>query len=66
MTLWETEEAAGSGVVSGFYDEQVAKVVMLLREPPGRDHYQVLFSDSPALAAVPHSAFRIVCRGAGR
>jgi hypothetical protein len=50
VTLWDTEEAAAAGIASGFYDEQVAKFLMLLREPPGRDHYAVLLTDAPALA----------------
>jgi hypothetical protein len=50
ISLWETEAEAQSGVESGFYDEQIAKFLMLLRQPPGRDHYEVLFSDVPAPA----------------
>lgn len=47
LTFWETEEAATSGVESGFYDDQVAKFVMFTRQPPGRDHYEVVFSQVP-------------------
>lgn len=47
LSLWETEAAAEAGVAGGFYDAQVAQFVMLLREPPGRDHYEVLMSDAP-------------------
>ena len=47
MSLWETEEAAQAGVVSGFYDEQVAKFITLLRQPPGRDHYKVMLAEAP-------------------
>lgn len=47
MTLWETEGAAQAGVESGFYDEKVAKMVMLLRQPPGRDHYEVVLVEGP-------------------
>ena len=45
MSLWETEEAAEAGVASGYYDEQVAKFITLLRQPPGRDHYEVVFAE---------------------
>ena len=51
ITLWRTESDAAEGVMSGFYDEQVAKFVTLLREPPGRDHYEVLFGDVAVHAA---------------
>jgi heme-degrading monooxygenase HmoA len=50
LSLWQTEAAAQAGVTGGFYDAQIAKVMMLLREPPGRDHYQVLFAEAPAAA----------------
>ena len=49
LTLWETEAAAQAGEASGFYDEQIAKFLMVMREPPGRDHYEVVFSEAPAL-----------------
>ncbi len=47
ISLWSTEAAAEAGVASGFYDEQVAKFLMVLRSPPGRDHYQVRLADVP-------------------
>lgn len=45
LSLWSSEEAATAGLVSGYYDEQVAKFVSVFRSPPGRDHYEVLFTD---------------------
>lgn len=45
MTLWESEEMATRGIESGYYDEQIAKVVTFLRQPPGRDHYEVVFME---------------------
>ena len=50
LSLWTTEAAATAGVTSGFYDEQAAKFLMVLREPPGRDHYQVRLADVPLTA----------------
>jgi heme-degrading monooxygenase HmoA len=50
VSLWETEAAAAAAVESGFYDEQVAKFLTLLRQPPGRDHYRVLFHEMPVPA----------------
>jgi heme-degrading monooxygenase HmoA len=53
ITLWETEEAAASGLTSGFYQEQVAKFLTVMRQPPGREHYEVLQVEGiPAQAAV--------------
>jgi len=52
ITLWADERAAYAGLASGFYDEQLANFMMLLREPPGREQYEVLYSDTPA-AALP-------------
>jgi hypothetical protein len=45
LSLWATEEAAQAGVESGYYDEQVAKFVMLTKQPPGRGHYEVVFAE---------------------
>lgn len=47
LTLWDSEAAAAAGEATGFYDEQVAKFLLLLREPPGRDHYEVIYADVP-------------------
>ena len=45
VSLWATAEAAQTGVESGYYDEQIAKFVMVVKQPPGRDHYEVVFSE---------------------
>lgn len=45
VSLWATAEAAQTGVESGYYDEQIAKFVMVTKQPPGRDHYEVVFSE---------------------
>jgi len=49
MSLWASEEAAAAGVASGYYDEQVAKFVTVFRSPPGREHYEVVFSEAPGI-----------------
>jgi heme-degrading monooxygenase HmoA len=51
LSLWDTEEAARAGVESGYYDEQVSKFVMFTRQPPGRDHYEVVYSEVTATSA---------------
>ena len=45
VSLWSTPEAAEAGLESGYYDEQVAKFLMFTRQPPGRDHYEVVFRE---------------------
>ena len=50
MSLWASEEAAVTGVTSGYYDEQVAKFMTVFRTPPGREHYEVIFTDAPGMA----------------
>ncbi len=45
LSLWETDEAAKGGVESGYYDEQVSKFVMFTRQPPDRDHYEVVYTE---------------------
>ena len=48
ITLWETEEAANAGLVSGYYAEQVARFVTFMRQAPGRDHYEITRAQVPA------------------
>lgn len=45
ISLWSTAEAAQKGVESGYYEEAIAKFVMVVKQPPGRDHYEVVFSE---------------------
>jgi heme-degrading monooxygenase HmoA len=39
--LWNTEADMAAGESSGFYREQVAKIVPLLAGPPTMEHYEV-------------------------
>ena len=41
LSFWESNEAAEAAISSGFYDEQVAEFTLFLRQPPGREHYEV-------------------------
>jgi heme-degrading monooxygenase HmoA len=56
VTLWETEAAATAGIESGYYDEQVAKFVTFMRQPPGREHYEVIRAQIPANASAGRRA----------
>ena len=49
MSLWASEEAAVAGETSGYYDEQLAKFVAVFRAPPGREHYEVVFTEAPGM-----------------
>jgi len=46
LSLWSSEEAATTGLTSGYYDEQVAKFVTVFRAPPGREGYEVVFAEA--------------------
>ena len=50
LTFWEDEEASTAGLASGFYAEQVEKFVTFFRASPGRDAYEVVVAETPALA----------------
>ena len=45
--------AADAGLEGGrsFYSEQLEKFVTIYRSPPGREHYEVVIADLPAVAA---------------
>jgi heme-degrading monooxygenase HmoA len=52
LTFWESEEAADAGIAGGrsFYAKQIEKFVTLYRSPPGREMYDVVLADAPAVA----------------
>jgi heme-degrading monooxygenase HmoA len=52
LTFWETEEAAEAGLrgTRSFYAEQIEKFVTLYRSSPGREMYDVVVADAPAVA----------------
>jgi hypothetical protein len=45
LSFWTTAEAADQAVQTGFYDEQVAEFTLFLRQPPGREHYEVVLQE---------------------
>ena len=45
LSFWETADAADRALASGFYDEQVGEFTMFLRQPPGREHYEVVLEE---------------------
>jgi heme-degrading monooxygenase HmoA len=52
LTFWRDEEAADAGVKGGrsFYAEQIEKFVTIYRSPPGRETYEVVVADFPAVS----------------
>src|SRR5262245_61623055 len=49
LTFWSSEEAADAGVQNGFYNQQVAKFVTIYRAGPGREIYELVLAEAPAL-----------------
>lgn len=47
VALWESEDAAVSSEASGYYAEQLDKLMPLLGTAPQRDYYRVAFADHP-------------------
>jgi len=45
ISFWDTEAAASASIETGYYDEQIAEFTMLLRQPPGRKHYEVVYQE---------------------
>jgi heme-degrading monooxygenase HmoA len=50
LTFWADVDSARAGIESGFYAEQVEKFVTVYRTPPGRDVYDVVVAEAPAVA----------------
>jgi heme-degrading monooxygenase HmoA len=51
LTFWTTVEYADAGVAGArsFYSEQVAKFATIYRSPPGRESYDVVLAEAPAV-----------------
>jgi heme-degrading monooxygenase HmoA len=51
LTFWDSEKAADEGLAGSrsFYAEQVEKFVTLYKAPPGRETYQVVLAEEPAV-----------------
>ena len=47
VTLWETAEAAGAS--AGLASEAVESFMTFFKAPPGREHYEVVYLDPPAV-----------------
>ena len=52
ITFWRDDEAATAGLAGSrsFYSEQVEKFVTIYRSPPGRETYDVVLAEAPAVA----------------
>jgi heme-degrading monooxygenase HmoA len=52
ISFWSSKEAAMTGVLSGYYDDQVKKFLTFYRSAPGREHYDVVLEDMPGKTRV--------------
>jgi heme-degrading monooxygenase HmoA len=50
ISLWDNEQAAQSGIESGYYQQQITKFITFMRQPLGREHYEVTVAEVPARA----------------
>jgi len=50
VSLWAGEQEAEASSPEGFYAEVLAKFVTFFKSPPGRDRYEVLYTELPAPA----------------
>lgn len=48
MTLWSDEASADASSPVGFYADVLASFVTLFKSPPGRERYEVRYSEVPA------------------
>jgi len=49
LSLWDTLEAADAQAESGWYADALSKHMTLFRSPPGRERYEVVVADLPAM-----------------
>jgi heme-degrading monooxygenase HmoA len=51
LTFWASDEAAEAGIEGGrsFYAEQIEKFVTIYRSQPGRQMYDVVLAEAPAV-----------------
>ena len=53
ITFWDSAEAVAQTFDTGFYEEQVGEFLMFLRQPPGREHYEVVYNDLGVATSTP-------------
>jgi hypothetical protein len=52
ISFWTDTATATAAEDSGFYDEQLARFMVFLRQPPGKQRYEVMFHElDPAFSA---------------
>jgi heme-degrading monooxygenase HmoA len=51
LSFWDSEASAAFGLDSGYYSEQVSKFLMFVKQPPGREHYKVIYSEGTRITA---------------
>ena len=48
VSLWDSADAADASAADGFYAQTLERFMVMFRSPPGRDRYQVVFTDMPS------------------
>lgn len=53
ITMWDSERAARAGTdqEGGLYTEVISRFMTVFAAPPGREQYELMFTDLPALSA---------------
>lgn len=54
MSLWDTAEAADASSNNPHYMEALVEHTALFKAPPGRERYEVMFAEAPALDIDAH------------
>ena len=47
VSLWDTADAADARATNGFYTATLERFMVMFRSPPGRERYEVVFTDLP-------------------
>src|SRR5213595_63116 len=47
VSLWDSAEAADASAATGFYAQTLERFMVMFRSPPGRERYEVVFTDMP-------------------
>jgi hypothetical protein len=52
ITLWDSEDAARAGTEGegGLYTEVISSFMTVFKAPPGREQYELAYTDLPALS----------------
>jgi heme-degrading monooxygenase HmoA len=49
LTFWDSDEAARTSRLSGFYEKQIERFLTIFSASPGRSAYDVVVAEAPAV-----------------